>query len=715
MSVTSQVPRNVSTAAPGATAFPYDFKVLSKFDLLVQVDGIAKVVDTDFTVTGVGLDAGGDITFLAPMSGGEKVMRRRNMAFERATDYQSLGDLRSPTLNNDQDAPVMMLQQLAESDARSVKLPADSTASGQLEEIQPLMPLIGNVDGTGFQFGDTTLTGDMALRPALADPSTPGYGASLVAFKQAGIGAFGRTVASKEAESVSVLDYIDPARHAAIAAGTDANATQEGFNAALTEHNEVFIPPGTYYLTDQVTIPLGKRLYGAGRRKTLIKVPATFNLSATGVFRFAAGDPGGELADFTIEFTQPDSAVIGDYTQYPPAVYAQGVPRFDIARLRIALAWNGIDMKGNSGGATIADLELSMFNIGIDIQGSLDTIKITNLHIWPFVGGAGSFTNNQRTAWKSGFGIKSEKCDGLKLSDSLIYEVRKGLYLYKGAGQADITMASLTNIAFDGDGAMQVVDDARVSIAASYWTKGATDGVWLTMNGGQVRITGCRLAASNATISGNGLIDISGGNLWLTGCGLERGARDHSFVYASGSATVNVAGSTLFSTAATTFTKPAVNYTGTSTGSFTGNFSPAKGGGTGAMVAIASDNGVTVGGNAADGWTVTGPATRAKTLVTGNVGAEHDFFAGCVDSAGASAGLPSGWVCARLGTGNYTITHNLGLNAVRDMIFSPVGEVSDAVASWEVTNSTTAQARIRTTVAGAAADAAFSFIARRRR
>src|SRR3546814_10413920 len=67
------------------------------------------------------------------MAGGEVVMRRRNMAYQRQTDYQHLGDFRTPTLNNDQDAPFMMLQQQAEEIGRAMKLAPDSVGiSSQL-------------------------------------------------------------------------------------------------------------------------------------------------------------------------------------------------------------------------------------------------------------------------------------------------------------------------------------------------------------------------------------------------------------------------------------------------------------------------------------------------------------------------------------------------------------------------------------------------------
>ena len=48
MAVTAQTTRNTSTAAAGATVFPYAFKIAVASDLLVQVNGVTKTLGADY-------------------------------------------------------------------------------------------------------------------------------------------------------------------------------------------------------------------------------------------------------------------------------------------------------------------------------------------------------------------------------------------------------------------------------------------------------------------------------------------------------------------------------------------------------------------------------------------------------------------------------------------------------------------------------------------
>lgn len=123
MTVPTYTGPNTSVANGVTTTFPYGFKILAASDLLVTVNGLPRTLGTHYTVTGVGNPEGGDVMFVAPPAANSVVARLRDMPFTRSTNYQNLGDLLADTLNTDQDAPVMMIQQLAAGSMQQVPDP----------------------------------------------------------------------------------------------------------------------------------------------------------------------------------------------------------------------------------------------------------------------------------------------------------------------------------------------------------------------------------------------------------------------------------------------------------------------------------------------------------------------------------------------------------------------------------------------------------------
>jgi len=111
VTVSTAVPR-IDYAGNGMTVlFTFDFKIFKAADLEVTVDG---VVVTNYTLSIATPPAyGGSITFATPPANGSKVVLKRVLPFSRSTDYQNGGELPEQTLDDDQDAPVMMIQQLA--------------------------------------------------------------------------------------------------------------------------------------------------------------------------------------------------------------------------------------------------------------------------------------------------------------------------------------------------------------------------------------------------------------------------------------------------------------------------------------------------------------------------------------------------------------------------------------------------------------------------
>jgi hypothetical protein len=537
-----------------------------------------------------------------------------------------------------------------------------------------------------------------------------GKGAAMLAWIASGIGAVARWVIDKLRERPSVVDYgADP---------TGVLSSVAAFNAALVANDNVFIPAGTYLLDDAVTVGLGKRLYGAGRRKTILHMPSTFNASALGCLAFTGGEPGPEVTDLTIIQDQPDSATA---TVYPPCIYTQNVARFVLRRLRLACVYSGIDMKGNCGGALLDDTELSPLHIGIDIDGSIDSVKISKLHLWVFAGaGFGSLTTNQRVSYTAAYGIKSGRCDDLHLSDSLLLSMVKALYLYNSA--SGYTFGQVTNVDFDSRGGLWVVTDGRIQLAACTMTMGATDSWFINMTGGTVAVDSTRFVANTFNPAANGLIEMSGGSLTLgPGCNLSGSGNDVQLIYATNS-TLKLNGTTISRAINVAYTAPAVRVVNTQ-GVAVGCLCAPLGTGSSVFIKMDTDtNGFVVKDNFAKGWTVSTPAASAlaNTIVDGNLGAgtNRDTFSGYFSSDGTTTKvLPTGWTVSRLTAGTYTVTHNLDLAANTNMSYQLTADTtaSGCSAQVDMSGTTTNVFKVRTYVGATLTDCGVFFAMRRNR
>lgn len=205
MTVSSGYAPNSSTGNGVTTVFAYNFRILAAADLEVTVDGVVQTLNVDYTVTGVGDGSGGSITFTAAPADGANVIRRRNMALTRATDYQDNGDLLADVLNPDQDAPVMMLQQLAEQVDRSIKMPLGDAAPSEVPDAEDRANKYLMFDANGNLSTSTGTGTDAGLRGDLAASS----GASLVGFLPAGAGAVATTT------EAALRKYPHPSQYAA--------------------------------------------------------------------------------------------------------------------------------------------------------------------------------------------------------------------------------------------------------------------------------------------------------------------------------------------------------------------------------------------------------------------------------------------------------------------------------------------------------------------
>lgn len=380
-------------------------------------------------------------------------------------------------------------------------------------------------------------------------------------------------------------------------------------NAAAATGRPVYIPAGNWVITAPIVPAVaGQRFYGDGESKTVLQVTSAF--SGLGVFRTAAfpGEPGPEVSHMTIAFDQPDTAIRANLTTYPPAFYFRDTPRFNIHDLAILRATVGIDMKGNSGGSYIDRLKISSFDIDIDIDGCLDTVRINRVHAWNF-----GLTTNQLSIFydASNVGIKSGRCDGLTITDFLAIGTNKALWLYtSGLGS---TFGSGANLHFD-DSAGITMSGGDFTIASGYTSLGGNLGA-IVQSGGNLNIGSFRFFTGFG--SATPIIDLTGGNLTIDGSTIVYNPNtNRTFVNitpSGGTGTAfNCVGNMFMIAGQATTTRAIINFTGASArGCIVGNFVKDNAGATAKFIVIPVDDWWTVVGNAHPGWTNTLPGAPA--------------------------------------------------------------------------------------------------------
>ena len=148
------VPTKVKYSGNGVVReFPTGFAFFEDDNIVVYYNGV--IINTGYSVTGVGETDGGVVTFDVAPAEGDKIVIIRKVAIERVTDFQEGGAFRAKNINDELDRQTAFCQQIQEEIDRCVKV--------QVTDDQDPQELI---DEVFEQLETATVTGEAAIAAA---------------------------------------------------------------------------------------------------------------------------------------------------------------------------------------------------------------------------------------------------------------------------------------------------------------------------------------------------------------------------------------------------------------------------------------------------------------------------------------------------------------------------------------------------------------------
>ena len=257
---------------------PFYFLDTSHIQVLLTViaTGVATTLtlNSDYTVTGAGVSAGGTVTTTATYTSSYKITILRDVPYTQETHYVENDPFPAASHEKALDLLTMQNQQQAELLTRAFIAPS----SGTVTDLTLPTPTAGYVlgwDGTGTGIVNVVsgAGSGAALQADLASTASAALGDALIGVKSALTGGVARTQHDKNADTVSVKDFGAKGDSNGTAGnGTDDTAAiGAAFNAAQLSGKAVYFPQGIYRVTTaytQSTAVVNLRMVGESRSRS---------------------------------------------------------------------------------------------------------------------------------------------------------------------------------------------------------------------------------------------------------------------------------------------------------------------------------------------------------------------------------------------------------------------------------------------------------------
>lgn len=140
--ITAVTRRVVYTGSAGVGPYAFTFPVISQTDIAVYKNSTKLTLTTNYTVTVSSANGTGSVTLVVAATGADRIVIIGARAIERTTDFVTAGDLKASSLNEQLDASIILIQQLAEENKRTLKAPQFDPAAvedgGTLSMVLPV-------------------------------------------------------------------------------------------------------------------------------------------------------------------------------------------------------------------------------------------------------------------------------------------------------------------------------------------------------------------------------------------------------------------------------------------------------------------------------------------------------------------------------------------------------------------------------------------------
>ncbi len=230
-SINAVTRRVVYTGSAGVGPYAFSFEVLAATDIAVYKNSTKLTLTTNYTVT-INANGTGSVTLTSAATGSDTITIIGSRAIERTTDFVTAGDLLAASLNEQLDSQIVMIQQLAEENKRTLRAPPyDPAATDDGGTLNMALPPKATRAGKVLAFNSST--GNPEMGPSLAEVANVESNANAAAASAASASASASSAtASASSATASASSAATSASSASASASTATSAASSASSSA---------------------------------------------------------------------------------------------------------------------------------------------------------------------------------------------------------------------------------------------------------------------------------------------------------------------------------------------------------------------------------------------------------------------------------------------------------------------------------------------------